>query len=242
MSTSTEIVERIAAGRTDLVVPLLDCDDWQDALVAGRVSVWQWLVYYDDVTALRLLESRGADLSALDLDDALGNAAFFGHWRSCEWLLDHGADPNFALPDTGERPLHNALCKAKRPKFLYVIRLLLERGAAVNVATMPGQESGGFMRDARTRGETPLHRAAAFADPPIIELLLAHGADKTARDAHGDSPLSWASWHLRPGVVLDMLCFGEHRVGDFTREHITADHGAGWGDGMDIKLLGNPRS
>ena len=32
----------------------------------------------------------------------------------------------------------------------------------------------------------------------MITFLLESGADKTIRDANGDSPQSWASWHWRP--------------------------------------------
>ena len=68
-----------------------------------------------------------------------------------------------------------------------------------------GIETGAFMRDVRTRGETPLHRAAAFGSEATIRMLLDAGADRHLRDAHGDSPLSWASWHLRPRSVLRLL-------------------------------------
>jgi ankyrin repeat protein len=95
------------------------------------------------------------------------------------------------------------------------------------------------MRDVRTKGETPLHRAAAFADADTIRLLLDAGADRERRDAHGDTPLSWASWHLRPGAVLALLAHGAHRV---TEKHVaanTSDHGAGWGNAMERNLLGD---
>ena len=32
----------------------------------------------------------------------------------------------------------------------------------------------------------------------VTKLLLEAGADKEAKDMNGDSPLTWASWHLRP--------------------------------------------
>jgi palmitoyltransferase len=73
-------------------------------------------------------------------------------------------------------------------------------------------ETGGFMRDVRTCGETPLHRAAAFGDEEAIRLLLEAGAKIDAKDAHGDSPLSWASWHLRPDAILRLLLYGSFRI------------------------------
>ena len=63
------------------------------------------------------------------------------------------------------------------------------------------------MRDVRTRGETPLHRAAAFASEDTIQLLLDAGAKIDAKDMHGDSPLTWASWYLRPDSILRKLLY-----------------------------------
>ena len=68
------------------------------------------------------------------------------------------------------------------------------------------------MRDCRTKGETPLHRAAAFGNEKIIQLLLSTGATVDARDMFGDTPLSWASWSLQPDSVLRLLCYGDHSI------------------------------
>ena len=95
------------------------------------------------------------------------------------------------------------------------------------------------MRDVRTKGESPLHRAAAFGDEAMIAYLIEHGADREARDANGDSPLTWASEHLRPGSILKLLAFPPHFVSDAGAAQITSDHGCGWGTGMDRKFLGD---
>lgn len=197
------------------------------------------MVYYDDVTAFKAVLQAGGDLTSIDLDAELGNAAFFGHWKMCDFLIAQGADVTAAHAETGETPPHSALAKAGRPYYLYVIRLLVEHGADVNAATIAGKETGAFMRDVRTRGETPLHRAAAYADEGIVQYLLDHGANREARDAHGASPLTWASEHLRPGSILALLSFGEHRIGERSRQAIISDHGAGWGNGMEWNLRGD---
>jgi ankyrin repeat protein len=80
------------------------------------------------------------------------------------------------------------------------------------VATKNGAETGGFMRDSRTCGETPLHRAAAFGEANTIQLLINAGAKVDARDANGDTPLSWASWYLRPNSILRLLLYGDFRI------------------------------
>ena len=232
------ILRSISRGRTDYVYLLLEHTYWQKSLTVGNIKPLQWFVYYGDVTALRAILKAGGTLDSINLDEELGNAAFFGHWKVCDFLLHHGADVNYS-GETGETALHSALAKAGRPYYSYVVRLLLENGAQVNAKTKPGFETGAFMRDVRTRGETPLHRAAAYADIDTIQLLLDHGADKEAKDAHGSSPLTWASEHLRPGAVLSLLAYGDHRIGQGHVKRSTSDHGHGWGNSMDWNLLGD---
>jgi len=232
--TPAAIAELVSRGRTDLVLDLLGSEE-------GRKCVPElltWFVRYNDVTALRAVLQAGLDLSGLDLDRELGNAAFFGHWKVADFLLAHGANIGWAEPGTAETPLHSALCKAGRPHYGHVVRLLLDAGADPNARTIPGKETGAFMRDVRTRGETPLHRAAAYADTATIELLLERGADRTLTDANGDMPLSWASLHLRPGAILALLAFPPHVN---TAKHVAsyrADHGQGWG-GMEAHTMGD---
>ncbi|MFN2412407.1 MAG: ankyrin repeat domain-containing protein [Pyrinomonadaceae bacterium] len=233
------ILDRISRGRTDFVFDLLSLPDWKEALQAGDVKPLQWFVYYNDTTALKAVLDAGGDLSSIDLNQELGHASFFGHWKVADFLIAQGADVNYSLPDTGETPLHSALCKAGRPYFLYVLKLLVENGADVNARTIPGKETGGFMRDVRTKGETPLHRAAAYGDEAMIQYLLDHGAEKQARDANGNSPISWASEHLRPGSILHLLSFEGQFVGENSRTMITSDHGCGWGNGMERKFIGD---
>lgn len=234
-----ELLRRIRGGRTDLVFELLKLPDGRAAANAGPVSALQWFVYYGDVTALRAVEESHGSLDSLDLGQELGNAAFCGHWKMCDFLLARGADVNHAHSRTGETALHAALTKAGRPYYLHVLRVLLANGADVRAVTVPGAPTEAFMRDVRTVGETPLHRAAAYGDAAMIRLLLEHGADKEARDANGDSPLTWASRHLRPGAILALLAFGPHRIGPAHVESSTSDHGAGWGNGMERNLVGD---
>jgi palmitoyltransferase len=198
--------ERIADGRTDLVF------DYVDYGAVIDDSLMRDCAYYGDVSALRSLLRSGGSLEMLGENYDLNGAAFHGHWRLCQFLIEQGADAKFPLPDTGETPLHAALCTTERVRHNRVMRVLLEAGADPNARTTEGAETGGFMRDVRTRGETPLHRAAAFGDEEAIQMLLDAGADREAKDANGDSPLSWASWHVRPAGILRLLCYGEFRV------------------------------
>jgi uncharacterized protein len=216
MPSPTPLLERIASGRTDLVFDYLAAGNPAPAPAtdtdANCVSLLQHCSYYGDVSAIRHLLANGASLNSLGDDLGLGGACFHGHWRLAQFLLEQGANANSTAADSGETPLHNTLCTTERIAHNRVMRVLLAHGADPNRATQPGVETGGFMRDVRTRGETPLHRAAAFGDEEAIQLLLDAGAKIDAKDANGDSPLSWASWHLRPTSILLLLCYGPHRA------------------------------
>jgi hypothetical protein len=217
---------RIRDGRTDLVFDHVGAGHPASATDDRGVPLVRWCAYYGDVSAVRFLQAQGVPPEALGENLGLNDAAFHGHWQLCQFLLELGADVNLAIADTGETPLHSALCKANRPAYDLVVRVLLSHGANPNVATRPGIETGAFMRDSRTRGETPLHRAAAFGSADVIQLLLDAGAPIDAQDAHGDSPLAWASWHLRPDAILRKLCYGPFSIRP--DRHSTYDHGTGW--------------
>ena len=220
------MLDKIIEGRTDLVVDFLSQGHTPDTADSLGTNLISWCAYHGDVTAIRLLLEKGEKLESLGSDLGLNSAAFHGHWKLCQFLIEGGADANTAIEETGETPLHAALCKANRPDSDFVVEVLLLAGADPNAATIPGKESGGFMRDARTRGETPLHRAAAFANELTIQKLIDAGASLEALDNNGDSPLSWASWHLRPASVLRMLTYGEHEI--HPDNESTYDHGSGW--------------
>jgi len=219
------LLDQISDGRTDLVF---------DYVAAGHevgsgegISLLRSCAYYGDVSAIRFLLSHGASLQSLGDNLDLNGACFHGHWRLCAFLIEQGAEATYALADTGETGLHAALCTTERLGRNRVMKILLANGADPNAVTRPGAETGGFMRDCRTRGETPLHRAAAFGDEEAIQMLLDAGAKIDARDVNGDSPLTWASWHLRPAALLRLLCYDRFRIRPDYR-------------GMDANLSGVP--
>lgn len=230
------ILERISRGRTDLVFDYVG-EGHVSTLKSGDASLISTCAMYGDVSAIRFLLAHGESLESLGPNFGLGTSAYFGHWRLCAYLLEQGADPNSADSNTGETPLHGALCRANRPVFDLVVQVLLAAGADPNRTTMPGVETGAFMRDSRTKGETALHRAAAFATEETIQRLLDAGATIDALDMNGDSPLSWASWHTRPDAILRKLCYGTFHVR--AGRNSSFDHGAGWRF-MEQDLLGKP--
>ena len=206
------MLDRIADGRTDLVFDYVSAGHPARSADKDEVTLIRWCAYYGDVSAIRFLLANGETLASLGENLGLHEAAFHGHWRLCQFLLEHGADVNLALPDTGETPLHAALCTAHRLAHDLVLEVLLAHGADPNRATKASAETGCFMRDCRTRAETPLHRAAAFGTEQAIQLLVDAGARLEMRDMNGDTPLSWASWHTRPDSVLRKLCYGAYAI------------------------------
>lgn len=204
--------DKIMAGRTDFVFDYLLEGFPAHASDSSGVLLIQWCAYYGDVSAIKLLIDKGESLQSLGENLDLNGASFHGYWKLCQYLIEQGANVNHPLPDTGETPLHAALCKVDQSKFTQVVKVLLENGADPNSITNASVPTDAFMRDIGTRSETPLHRAAAFATEEVIQLLLDAGAKIDAKDMNGDSPLSWASWHLRPSSILRKLCYGNFRI------------------------------
>jgi ankyrin repeat protein len=223
------LLDKIVEGRTDLVFEFLAEGNPPTFADADRVTLVQWCAYYGDVSAIKHLVSKGATLAALGSDLGLNGATFHGHWKLCEFLLENGAGANFVDPETGETPLHSALCTSTRLTRNLVMKVLLTKGANPNCATKHNMETGAFMRDCRTKGETPLHRAAAFGDEEAIQMLLKASAQIDAKDMNGETPLSWASWYGRSTSILRLLLYGRHRIRpDYTP--------------MDANLEGRPQS
>src|SRR5215468_6932718 len=114
------------------------------------------------------LESRGARGTT-----PLMYAAAFGNLQTLQMLLDAGADVN-TRNDLQASALLWAACQPDKA------RLLLERGAEVNIQSK--------------QGRTPLMVAAACAgNAEIVRLMLSKGADAKARDRRGTSVLRVAA-------------------------------------------------
>lgn len=206
------VLDRIEAGRTDLVFDYVSAGNPATTRDKGGVALIGWCAHHGDVSAVKYLLASGETLKSLGDNLDLNGAVFHGHWQLTQFLIESGADVNHPLSDTGETPLHAALAKTDRARYDRVLKVLIDAGADPNCATKPSAATDSFMRDCRTKGETPLHRAAAFGSELSIQLLLDAGAKIDARDMNGDTPLSWASWHLRPNAILRRLCYGPFTI------------------------------
>ena len=145
-----------------------------------------------DVESARALLDAGAAQEPMKVLDMflwtpLIAATLRGDAAMVELLVRKGAEPDGGRPD-GTTPLHMAvLCN--HPE---TVKVLLANGAKVNAAD--------------DLGLTALHYAAGapFEDPTVTDLLLAAGADRTAKDKKGRTPRDLATELKHPAVAATL--------------------------------------
>lgn len=118
--------------------------------------------------------------------DVTGMGLHMGLRNSLQWLLEKGANPNFAIGRTRKGPLYWALWRVPdEPGWKGMDALLLAYGADVNAK-----------KDSEW---TQLYTACYNMDFQVMKGLLLHGADPNIPTAEGDTPLiylcdiSWLS-------------------------------------------------
>lgn len=87
-------------------------------------------------------------------------------------------------------------------------RVLLAKGADPNRTTKPSVETGAFMRDCRTRAETPLHRAAALVNEDTNSPTRVENPRSCPSRPPSLRHQEEAEWSLRPDSILRKLCYG----------------------------------
>ena len=127
------------------------------------------------------LKAAGAPVGNHDNVTLLYLAVARNHEALTRLLLDRGADCN-ASTDTGYTALHFA-ARLGHPA---IIELLLAKGADLEART-------------REHQETPLHLAVSSKglmtlryQEKVVRLLVQNGADTSAKDRYGRTPLSFA--------------------------------------------------
>ena len=148
--------------------------DVLDAAATGRLDVLRAHVEADQ-EALAARSPEG--FTPLHL------AAFFGGGPAVRILLAAGAPPDAdADNDLKVHPLHSAAAARDHD----AVRALLEAGANPNLV-----QQGGY---------TPLLQAAHADDPEMAEMLLSHGADRTAVADDGRDVRAMAGPRVKPLV------------------------------------------
>ena len=168
------------------------------------------LTRHAPVTAYLL--SKGADPNLQrneNISPVLTGLVYTGNVDCVRLLLEAGADVNRQNEHNHETAMHYAVAGDN----VEMVEVLLAHGADVGMKTKPRMRTYFLWRDARVRGETPLHRAAAWGSAQVIQLLLDAGANPSTIDINKDTPLSYASWHMRDKSIIDMLSYEGSGVG-----------------------------
>ena len=129
-------------------------------------------------------------------------------------------DVNAPIANDGSTALH----EAAQFNRLDEVKLLLEKGAAINAAN--------------NVGITPLHLAALAGHTDIVALLLAHKADVKAKDVFGLTPLHCAAQYGHVSTMVMLLNHGADIESKTNTQGLTPLHWAAfWGHIEGIECL-----
>jgi ankyrin repeat protein len=146
---------------------------------------------------------QDAIIRAVESADAAQTAALLRANPALARTPVHHRDPR------GETLLHLVvpdLGQPTTPAHLAVAGLLLDGGAEIDATGFP----------ANNEGATPLIYAAWADQVPLVELLLARGANREARSHRGERAMDQAARHGNRGVVEALIAAGD----SFTFSHL----------------------
>lgn len=203
-SISPALKQAAVDGNLDKVRSLVERG--ADVNASDRYGSGTLLNFHPDVTAYLLSQGADPNLQTNEFGaSVLAGLCYVDNVECARLLLEHGADPDRGRDESLETPLHHALA---RDASVELVGLLIQHGANINSRTRPGVISHNFFGATPTRGETPLHRAAAYASIAVVRALLAAGADLSIEDADGYLPRNWAGWHRRSKELVELLSPG----------------------------------
>ena len=225
----TALMWAAAGGHTDVVRVLLDAGADLDVRSVGGFTALLFAARHGSVDVAQLLLDRGADVddSVPEGHSALAIATASGRAAVAIGLLERGADPN--LTGTGYTPLHLAVPRDQ----VDVARALLAHGADPNARVVnapaqlfgPGNGAGSEVQpevaDTEAGGPaprrfgagsnvsaTPFFLAAKHVNTPMMQALVAGGADPAMTSDDGTTALMVAAGltqvqgpHARRGEV-----------------------------------------
>ena len=167
------------------------------------------------IDIVKSLLAQGADVD--ERESRLGVtplvlAAAGGHLVVVQVLLDAGARPN--LPTEAN---HTALNHAVVAGSLPIVKLLIERGADVNIVPTKDSLDG-----------TPLMNAAGHGRADITQVLLAHGADVDFVDPiHRTTAIAFAAFACHAAPIPVLLEYGADPADALKKGYYETDYGEG---------------
>jgi len=151
--------------------------EYNRMIPSGGETALMFAARVGDLASARLLIAAGANVNDADAwgVSAMVLAAHSGFTAMVEFLLDTGADANASGP--GFTALHEAIMRRDEK----MVTALLAHGANPNTPlqtwTPERRSSEDFNFAPALVGATPLWLAARFAEPAVMRLLVAKGAD-----------------------------------------------------------------
>jgi ankyrin repeat protein len=180
----------------------------------GRTALQLAAMSDHSADIVRLLLAKGADPKAVDgMQMTTLNAATLGNdLESIRILVEAGVDVNAAGPlmgadaILGESPLQNAAANGN----LAAVKLLLAKGANVNVSSSRDKLFKVKNGDIALGGFAPLAIAAAYGPAEVVKTLLDAGAGVNVKDVRDMTPLmlAVATDRQNPEVIRMLLAHG----------------------------------
>ena len=162
-----------------MAVPPHGKPEYNRMIPFGGETALMFAARVGDLASAKLLLAAGANVNDADAWGvrAVTLAAHSGFTETVEFLLDKGADANAAGP--GFTALHEAIMRRDER----MVKALLAHGANPNTPlqtwTPERRSSEDFNFAPALVGATPFWLAARFAEPGVMQLLVAKGADPT---------------------------------------------------------------
>ena len=177
LARGADVHARSDAWNYVMAAPPHGVPEYNRAIPHGNDTALMFAARVGDVQSARLLLDAGANPNDADAwgVSAMVLAAHSGYRDLVELLLDRGADVNAAA--AGFTALHEAIMRRDEK----LVATLLARGADVNLRlrawTPERRSSDDFNFAPSLVGATPFWLAARFNEPPVMRLLVEHGAD-----------------------------------------------------------------
>jgi ankyrin len=177
LSHGADIQARSDALRQMMAVPPHGKPEYNRMIPFGGETALLFAARVGDLPSAKLLLAAGANVNDKDAwgVSAMVLAAHSGFTEMVEYLLDKGADANASGP--GFTALHEAIMR----RDVTMVKALLDHGANPNAPlqtwTPERRSSADFNFAPAIVGATPFWLAARFAEPDVMRLLAARGAD-----------------------------------------------------------------